>query len=153
MYQKMNNKVILNALLIIFLVLVNWSCTDNAGSDLRKRIKEYYKLEQESNWEKAYFFRTPSFQGGIPKEMYIEGMKKYMKGWTLHKYEIKEVSHKLQNSFAEVVIYFEEQHTSEGISIITQPTAWERINGVWYGRDVGNRQRLPLNSELVFERY
>ena len=149
----MKNKVLLNATLIMCLVLINLSCIDNTGSGLKKRVKEYYKLEQRNDWDKTYSFRTPLFQDNIPKKMYKEGMKKFITGWTLQKYEIKKVSYGSQNDFAEVEINFSDRHESKGTSITTQMTTWERIDGIWYGRDVGNRNHLPLNSELAFERY
>jgi hypothetical protein len=149
----MKNKVILNTALILCLALINWSCTDNPHSKLTKRIKEYYNFEQDNNWEKTYFFRTPSFQGSVPKEMYIKGMKKFMEGWTLQEYEIEKVSYNSQNTLAKVKIRFKERHAFKGISIITQPTTWKMLDGVWYGRDVGDRQHLPLNSSLVFQKY
>ncbi len=149
----MNNKVVLNATVIICLVLINLSCINNTSSELKKRVKEYYKFEQGNDWEKTYSFRTPLFQDSVPQKMYMEGMKKFMQGWTLQKHEIKKVSYGLQNDFAEIEINFSDRHTSKGISIITQMTTWERIDDVWYGRDVGNRDHLPLNSGLVFKRY
>jgi hypothetical protein len=148
----MKNKIILNATLIACLVLINVSC-DSTDSDLKMRINRYYKLEQENNWKEAYYFRTPKFKNSIPAEMYAAGMEKFMDGWTLQDFEIRNVRYSRGKSFAEVEILFREQDASKTTSLNTQLTTWEKIDGAWYGRDVGDRQHLFLNAELKFERH
>ena len=143
---------LINATLIACLVLINLSCS-STDSDLKDRVEKYYKLEQDNNWKEAYYFRTPEFQKGIPVEMYAAGMKKLMSGWTLQEFEIKKVRYSHKNNFAEVEIFFRELNTSKGISLNTQKTTWEKIDGAWYGNNVGDRQHLFLNAELKFERY
>lgn len=148
----MNNKIILNATLIACLVLINVSC-DSTDSDLKMRINKYYKLEQDKNWKEAYYFRTPEFKKGIPVEMYAAGMERFMEGWTLQEFEINKVRYSRGKSFAEVEVNFRETDASKRTSLNTQMTKWEKIDGAWYGKDVGDRQHIFLNAELKFERY
>ncbi len=148
----MNNKIILNATLIACLVLITGSC-DSTDADLKMRINRYYKLEQANNWKEAYYFRTPKFKQSVPAEMYAAGMEKLMYGWKLQDFEIKNVRYSLGKSFAEVEILFRELDASKTISLNTQTTTWEKIDGAWYGKDVGDRQHLFLNAEMKFERY
>ncbi len=149
----MNNKIIiLNAALVMCLVLIDCAC-DSTDSELKDRINKYYRLEQEHKWEETYYFRTPEFKKSIPIDMYAAGMRKFVEGWTLQEFEIKKVRYSRQKSLAEVEICFKELNASKGDSINTQMTTWEKIDGVWYGKDVGDRQYLFLNSELKLERY
>ncbi len=116
--------------------------------ELKDRIENYYRLEQENKWEQTYYFRTKLYRDSVPIDTYIRDMKKGMEGWELLKFKIKDV--RMENNLSEVDIYFKERNTSEGyIKIITQTTTWEKIDGIWYGRDVANRLHLFLNTDLV----
>ena len=85
----------------------------------------------------------------MPLDTYIMGMTKGMKGWKLNKYIIKKS--RVQKKDIEVDIFFIEHNPSVGTKMITQTTTWEKIDGIWYGRDVGSRIHSPFNEEIVVD--
>jgi hypothetical protein len=118
---------------------------NNIDPELRQRIDNYYLVEGQHNWEQTYHLRSPSYRRNVPCATYKMGMEKGMDGWELQEYKVK--SYRIENNRAEVDIYFKEYKPSIGIQIVTQTTIWEKIDGVWYGRDVGSRIHLPFNEK------
>ena len=55
----------------------------NEEDELRRAISQYYQLEKEQIWSKAYERRPPNFRQSVPKDFYIESMEKYL--WTVRK--------------------------------------------------------------------
>ena len=126
---------------------------------LKAGVQEYYRLEQSSNWEAAYEYRTPNYRGTVPKERYISFMKKDNTGWTLKDYRVLSVSETngkvvIRIEFVEAPpVAYLEQHLPKGAHLaeisMEDNTVWININGTWYCEDAGQRQHLPLNAGIA----
>ena len=130
------------------------SHVNRIDSTLLNRIGDYYNLEKEGNWGKAYFYRTPLYRKSINFDLYKKKMEEDNKGWKLMEFKIVESF--IKQNYATFKIEFIER-VPEGYfpfnlyhkSKITQLSTWEKIDGTWYCRDACSRTHLTMNGDLV----
>lgn len=80
---------------------------NNSEADkLIKTINEYYNLEKNDLWDKAYDYRTPLFRKSEIKDSYIYQMRKDNEGWELVEFTI--VALNIENNRAIAKIKFTE---------------------------------------------
>ena len=125
--------------------------------NLGERVKEYYRLEQEQNWERTWKFRVPLYRQTVPQDTYVQEMQKGSWGWQLKSFHIRKVSEDgpcvlLSITFVETPP--KDYFSARGLPAISavsieDESRWERINGVWEAWETGSRMHLPLNSALV----
>jgi len=124
---------------------------------LIKTINEYYNLEKNELWDKAYDYRTPLFRQTELKDSYIEQMTKDNKGWQLFGFEIVDL--KIDNNRAIAKIRFTVESpreikilwkkTKEGKGTIEEDTKWIKYGDTWFTLDPGSHTHFALNTELV----
>ena len=128
---------------------------------LEQRVNRYYQVEQSGDWEAAYSFRTPAYRQSVPKEKFVNEMKRDDAGWKLLSFKItsvKEKEGKVNLKVTFVVIppasHFQGQIPA-GAKIgeleIEDDSIWVRMNGEWYCYTPGTRVHLPMNAPLVYQ--
>lgn len=124
---------------------------------LAQAINEYYSLEKEELWDKAYEFRTPNFKQSVPKNFYIAQMKKDNSGWRLVDFKIISVKMTKHNNEAIVKIRFKEKllagqyYGFPNYTVMDEETRWKKLNENWLCVSCGVRNHLNLNAEIVLE--
>ncbi len=139
--------------------IINANPGNNSDADiLIKTINEYYNLEKNELWDKAYDYRTPLFRKTVTKDFYIKQMSKDNEGWHLVKVEIVDLN--IEKNRATAKIKFTEESPRE-INIFwinkkynitcEEDTKWIKYGDTWYSLKPGDRTHLNENIELVIE--
>lgn len=140
--------------------VINVNPGNNPETDkLIKTINEYYNLEKNELWDKAYDYRTPTYRKVVLKDYYIKRMSEDNEGWHLVKFEIVDL--KIDNNRATARIKFMEKsprevnvlgHTLKDYNnTIQQDTKWIKYGETWFSLEPGTRTHLHENVELVIE--
>ena len=130
------------------------SSGNRIDTGLQDRVRRYYELEKEGNWEKTYLYRTPLYRDSISFDSYRQNMEKNNAGWQLLEYKILESS--VNQFYAAFRIEFIEKVPEGYFPLdlhktikLTQVSTWEKIDGTWYCRDACSRTHLTMNGDLV----
>lgn len=130
--------------------------------ELRNRVNEYYSLEKEGGWNKAYEFRTPNYKRTVAKPFYMKSMNEDNKGWELLSFEILSAE-KISDDRVSLSLNFVENAPLDflenlGMEIndnaeieFAEESIWLKIDGTWYCYEAGSRSHLPLNDSIVVE--
>lgn len=60
--------------------------------NLGQRISEYYQLEKDKNWAKAWQYRAPLYRSTVPRDTYVRLTQKDTQGWELKSYVVRNVA-------------------------------------------------------------
>jgi hypothetical protein len=140
--------------------IINANPKNNSEANkLIKTINEYYNLEKNELWDKAYDHRTPLFRQTEMKDSYIKQMSKDNEGWRLVRFEI--VGLNIENNRADAKIKFTEESPrainflglkiNEANITCEEDTKWIKYGDTWFSLDPGSRTHFALNTELVKE--
>ena len=134
----------------------------NPGNDpevdeLIKTINEYYNLEKNELWDKAYEHRTPLFRKSVLKDDYVKQMSKDNKGWQLFRFEIVDIKTDKNRATAKMKFTVESPREIEILrkkedkGTIEENTKWIKYGDTWFTLDPGSHTHFALNTELVKE--
>jgi hypothetical protein len=121
---------------------------------LNERVREYYQLEKEKNWAKAWEYRVPLYRSSVPKDTYVRLMQRDTQGWELRSYVVRKVTDDgpcvlLTMSFVETPP--KDLYAHLGVRDLSSmetedQSRWEKIDGTWYAWDTGGRAHISLAS-------
>ncbi len=154
----------------IFLALVMGACSAqdqlNTFPGLSNAVSNYYRDEQNHDWQKTYEWRTPGFKQNVLLPTYIESMRRDSQGWVLKTFTV--LGAKEEHGKIEVMMRFVEQvpkgYMDSAMKLIGKPNSmapaeisltdtsiWMRVHGQWYCYDAASRTHLSMNNPVVAE--
>lgn len=158
--RKPNNVAFLIIVLAGLLIVLSCGQTELAKyGDLKNRVREYYELEKNGQWEQAYLYRTPSYKRSVSRQLYISSMQEDNAGWKLESFDILDVKEKEGKVYLEIKFIetaprkaFPKEvrdKLKEPVSVERiENSVWINIDGNWFVYDAASRSRLSLNVPL-----
>jgi len=151
----------------VTVALLLWvtACGPNAKDSfpgLLDRVTEYYRYEQNQQWDLAYKLRTPAFRKAFPLTSYVKQMRRDSSGWKLETFSVqgmKRMDGKVQVSMRFVELappsFAPDYGTTEAKDplklSLAVPSIWRQVDGKWYCYDAASRMHLSANNPVVPE--
>lgn len=123
---------------------------------LEERINQYYELERQNKWSKAYTYFAPSFKKNISQQFFISKKQQSTSDWKLISFEIQHAAKKDGKLKVKMELtgspYVPGKNNKSTLSNTTTKkivwSIWENVNGDWYAWQTSSRDIKSFNYDV-----
>jgi len=123
---------------------------------LEERINQYYELERQNKWSKAYAYFAPDFKTKISQQFFISKKQKSTSDWKLTSFEIQHATKKDGKLKVKMELtgspYTSGKNNKTTVSNKKTKrivwSIWENVNGNWYAWQTSSRDIKSFNYDV-----
>jgi len=133
-----------------------WFNNVNRYPGLEERINQYYELERQNKWSKAYAYFAPGFKKKISQQFFISKKQKSTSDWKLTSFEIHHAAKKDGKLKVKMELtgslYVSGKNKKTTVSNKKTKrivwSIWENVNGDWYAWQTRSRDIKSFNYDV-----